>query len=111
MPMAETQSGSSATETWLGLGVRGFECDGDRHERGAEVLGGDPDQLEVSDRTWVWQGVESATSAGPHGRTAASHWTLSGSAARPECVAQPGACPSQPRRPGVASCGAAKAAL
>ena len=31
----------------------------------------------------------SAPSAGPQGRTAGSHWRLSGSAARPECVAQP----------------------
>ena len=69
----------------LGLGL-GFECDGDRHERGAEVLGGDPDQLEVSDRTWRRNGAESTTAAGPHGRTAASYRGLSGLVARPKCA-------------------------
>ena len=32
--------------------------------------------------------AESATSAGPHGRTAASHWAMGSAAARPEYVAQ-----------------------
>jgi hypothetical protein len=37
---------------------------------------------------------------GPRGRTTASHWELSGSATRPECVAQPAASPRRagPRR-------------
>ena len=37
-----------------------------------------------------WEAAESATSAGPHGRTAASsHWALSALAAASPCVAQP----------------------
>eukprot|EP00964_Phaeocystis_antarctica_P062728 scaffold37605_cov62-Phaeocystis_antarctica.AAC.11 len=47
--------------------------------------------------SWVDEATESATSAGPHGRTA---WALRGSAARPECVAQPEAWKVSPRRPG-----------
>eukprot|EP00964_Phaeocystis_antarctica_P109081 scaffold73584_cov69-Phaeocystis_antarctica.AAC.2 len=39
-------------------------------------------------------------SAGPRGRTAASHWALSGAAARPECAAQPRAWRARPGRPG-----------
>jgi len=40
---------------------------------------------------WCCSAAESGTLAGPHGRTAASHWALGGLAARPECAAQPGA--------------------
>ena len=39
-------------------------------------------------RTCVANAAESATLAGPHGRTAASHWALSGSAVRAKRVAQ-----------------------
>eukprot|EP00964_Phaeocystis_antarctica_P111723 scaffold76019_cov66-Phaeocystis_antarctica.AAC.14 len=42
----------------------------------------------------------SATSAGPHGRAAASRWALRGAAARPECVARPGAWRASLRRAG-----------
>ena len=38
---------------------------------------------------------------GAKGHTAASHWALRGSMARPECVAQPGAWRVHPRRPGL----------
>ena len=44
----------------------------------------------------LWEAAELATSAGPHGRTAASYWALGGSAARPRCVAQPGPGESAP---------------
>jgi hypothetical protein len=37
--------------------------------------------------SWVSRGAELATLAGPQGRTAASHWALTGSAAHPRCVA------------------------
>jgi hypothetical protein len=40
---------------------------------------------------WGMTATELATSAGPHGRSAACHWALRGSAARPECAVQPGA--------------------
>eukprot|EP00964_Phaeocystis_antarctica_P154978 scaffold123921_cov66-Phaeocystis_antarctica.AAC.9 len=40
--------------------------------------------------TCVLNAAESATSAATHGRTAAYHWALSGSAARPEGLVQPG---------------------
>ena len=47
---------------------------------------------------------ESATLAGPHGRTAATHWAPSGSAAYPECVAQP-SLESPPQEARAVSCG------
>eukprot|EP00964_Phaeocystis_antarctica_P031716 scaffold17932_cov58-Phaeocystis_antarctica.AAC.6 len=47
-----------------------------------------------------WKAAASVTLAGPHGRTAASHWALSGSVARPGCAAQPEARRVSPRRPG-----------
>eukprot|EP00964_Phaeocystis_antarctica_P098834 scaffold64787_cov66-Phaeocystis_antarctica.AAC.2 len=50
--------------------------------------------------TWVSIAAESATLAGPHDRTAATHWALSGPTVRFECVAQPGARRVRPRRPG-----------
>ena len=50
--------------------------------------------------TCVLEAAESATSAGPFGRTTACHGALSGSAARPECAAQPGAKRVSHRRPG-----------
>ena len=49
---------------------------------------------------WVFNGAESATLVGPHGRTAASHWALGGSLAAPESAAQPGARRDSLRRPG-----------
>eukprot|EP00964_Phaeocystis_antarctica_P027548 scaffold15548_cov40-Phaeocystis_antarctica.AAC.1 len=52
----------------------------------------------------------SATSAGPqagpHGRTPAPQWALSGSAARPQCAVQPGERGRRPQKTMVASCGA-----
>ena len=54
-----------------------------------------------------WEAAESATSAGLYGRTAASHWALGGSAARPECAAQPAACVPAPGGEGRASGGVA----
>eukprot|EP00964_Phaeocystis_antarctica_P141020 scaffold105973_cov77-Phaeocystis_antarctica.AAC.4 len=60
---------------------------------------------------WCWSAAESGTLAGPHGRTAASHWALDGLAARPECAAQPGARRASPREAGAASCGASRMAL
>ena len=51
-------------------------------------------------RTWVLNAAASATLAGPHGRAAPSHWALRGSAARPECAAQPAAWRVSPWRPG-----------
>ena len=41
--------------------------------------------------SWGLEAAESATSAGPHSGTAAPHWALGGSAARPEGAAQPAA--------------------
>ena len=41
--------------------------------------------------TCVLNAAESATLVGTHGRTATYNWALSGSAARPEGLAQPGA--------------------
>ena len=50
---------------------------------------------------WVSDAAGSATLVGPDRRTAASHWALGGSAARPECVSQPQEPgESSPRRPG-----------
>jgi len=49
------------------------------------------------------------TLAGAHGRTAAPHRSLRGSAARPECAALPGAYGVSPRRPG--QCGVARCEL
>ena len=49
---------------------------------------------------WGWRTASSATLAGTHGRTAASYGPLSGAAARPECIAWPGAWRARPGRPG-----------
>eukprot|EP00964_Phaeocystis_antarctica_P005824 scaffold3177_cov86-Phaeocystis_antarctica.AAC.11 len=51
-----------------------------------------------------------ATLAGPRGRTAASHWTLGGVAARPECTALLGSLEGQPQEARLASCGTTRAA-
>lgn len=59
----------------------------------------------------VSDAAESAALAGPHGRAAASHWGLSGSAARPERIAQPGAWRVSPRRASAVSCGGTRTAL
>ena len=50
-------------------------------------------------QTWVTKTTKSETLTWPHGRTAASCWALSGSVARPECAAEPGAWRVSPRRP------------
>ena len=58
---------------------------------------------------WVVNAAGSATLAGPHCHTAASHWALGGSTVRPECVGQPGACMVSPSR--LVSCGTSRTAL
>ena len=55
----------------------------------------------------MWKAAASATPAGPHGRTAASHWALGGSAARPESATQPRSLESPPQQAKVMSCGTA----
>eukprot|EP00964_Phaeocystis_antarctica_P127111 scaffold90771_cov36-Phaeocystis_antarctica.AAC.1 len=57
-------------------------------------------QHPIGHLAWVLSAVESIESAAPHGRTAASHRSLNVFAARPECVAQPGAWRASPKRPG-----------
>ena len=47
--------------------------------------------LYTKPRTWGGNATKSATLSGAQGRTAASHRALRGRAARPECVARPGA--------------------
>ena len=64
-----------------------------------------------SSRLEVVKAAKLATFFGPHGHTAASHGALSGSAARPECAAQPRRLESPPQEARAARCGTAKTAL
>ena len=72
--------------------------------RGTKRRGKDGSTRSSSDvvPNLVWsQPQESVTSAGPHGRTAACRWAVSGAAACPGCAAQPGVARARPRRPGA----------
>eukprot|EP00964_Phaeocystis_antarctica_P030135 scaffold16987_cov60-Phaeocystis_antarctica.AAC.2 len=73
------------------------------HERRHALLQDEREEEGGERRTegaWVSNAAKSTTWAGPHGHTTACRWVLSGSAARPTCVVQPGAWSVCPRRPG-----------
>ena len=59
---------------------------------------------------WEFEGDGIGDFGRPHGRTAASHWALSGSAMRPECAAQPRGWGGAPNEARVVSCSASRTA-
>ena len=76
-----------------------------RREGAARVGREDCLRLAAGVLAWVWSAAVSATSAGPHEPHCSLPLGLSGSAARPECAAQPGAWRARPQEARVASCG------